>query len=68
MAAVRFGGWADDAKIKEHEKKLAAALEAEGIAHTGKFSYLGYNPPYDIINRRNEVITELVDYEVPQND
>jgi len=63
MAAIRFGGWANDEKIKEHEEKLSAALKAEGIAHTGKFSYLGYNPPYEVVNRRNEVVTELVGYE-----
>lgn len=68
MAAVRFGGWANDEKIKEHEAKLAAALEAEGIAHSGKFSYLGYNPPYEVVNRRNEVVTELIDYEAAQVD
>jgi hypothetical protein len=63
MAAVRFGGWASDEKIKEHENKLSAALEAEGIEYNGNFSFLGYNPPYEVTNRRNEVVTELINYE-----
>lgn len=63
IAAVRFGGWADDDRIEKHRKKLAAALEKEGIEHTGNFSFMGYNAPFDPINRRNEVIVELVNYE-----
>lgn len=63
MAAIRFGGWANDEKIKEHKEKLATALEAKGIAHSGKFSFLGYNPPYEVVNRRNEVVTELVGFD-----
>jgi hypothetical protein len=60
VAAIQFGGWSNDDRIEEHKQKLIALLEKEGIEHTGKFSYLGYNPPYEVINRRNEVIVELV--------
>jgi hypothetical protein len=59
MAAVRFGGWANDKKIKEHEQKLTLALKIENIATIGKFMYLGYNAPYEMINRRNEVVVEV---------
>lgn len=59
VAAIRFGGWANDEKLAKYQAKLAAALEAEGISHTGRFMFLGYNPPYHIFNRRNEVIVEL---------
>ena len=59
VAAISFGGWADDEKIKRYKDKLIAALAAEGIAHTGRFSLLGYNPPYEVINRKNDVIVEL---------
>lgn len=62
MAAIQFGGWASDEKIEEYKKKLMAELEKEQIQHTGKFSYLGYNPPYEILNRRNEVVVELVNF------
>ncbi|MBR9860766.1 heme-binding protein [bacterium] len=61
VAAISFGGWANDDKINTHIDKLKKLLEKEGIEHKNKFSYLGYNPPYDLINRRNEVIVELKD-------
>jgi hypothetical protein len=59
VAAIRFGGWADDAKIQKYKAELIAALEAEGIAYTNRFYFLGYNAPYETVNRRNEVIVEL---------
>lgn len=62
MAAIRFGGWADDARIEKYKNDLIQALEKQGLKYTGKFSYLGYNPPYAIVARRNEVVVELVDF------
>ncbi len=59
VAAITFGGWTSTERINEYKRKLIAALEAEGIAYTNRFSFLGYNPPYDLINRKNEVIVEL---------
>jgi hypothetical protein len=41
---------------------LKANLKANGLSYTGKFSYLGYNPPYQVIGRRNEVVVELVEF------
>ncbi|MEZ4757807.1 MAG: heme-binding protein [Flavobacteriales bacterium] len=60
LAAITFGGFADDARILEHKDRLFAALEREGIAHTGQWSFLGYDPPYRLVGRRNEVVVELV--------
>lgn len=60
MAAITFGGFANDARILEHKEKLFAALEREGIAHTGQWSFMGYDPPYRLVGRRNEVVVELV--------
>lgn len=62
MAAVQFGGWANDEKIEEYKKKLAILLAENGIEHNGKFSYLGYDPPYTLVGRRNEVVVELSNY------
>jgi hypothetical protein len=59
VAAITFGGWADDKRIAEYRKKLTLALDAAGIAYTNRFYFLGYNPPFEVINRRNEVIVEL---------
>ncbi len=62
MAAIEFGGWADDAKIESYKKKLVGELLKNNIQFVGKFAYLGYNPPFDLINRRNEIVVELVNY------
>lgn len=59
MAAIRFGGWANDERIEEHKQKLIVLLQKEGISHSDKCMYLGYNPPYAVVNRRNEVVVEL---------
>ncbi|MBK8226775.1 MAG: heme-binding protein [Flavobacteriales bacterium] len=60
MAAIMFGGFANDARILEHKEKLFAALGREGITHTGQWSFMGYDPPYRLVGRRNEVVVELV--------
>jgi hypothetical protein len=62
VAAIRFDGWANDKKIEKYQSILKTALAKEKIAHNNKFAFLGYNPPYDLVNRRNEVIVELVNY------
>lgn len=59
VAALSFGGWANDEKIELYKKKLSEALETEGISHTNRFHFLGYNPPYEVINRKNEITVEL---------
>jgi effector-binding domain-containing protein len=59
IAAITFGGWTNDEKIEKYKQKLKAALNAEGIKYTDKFYFFGYNAPYEVINRKNEVIVEL---------
>lgn len=59
VAAITFGGWANDDKIKEYRAKLTTALDKEGLKYTNAFYFLGYNPPYEVINRKNEIIVEL---------
>lgn len=62
MAAVRFDGWANDEKIQQYTTILKDALAKENINHTNVFCFFGYNPPYELINRRNEIAVELVNY------
>ena len=59
VAAITFGGWASNEKINQYKEQLKAALEAEGISYTNRFYFLGYNPPFELLNRRNEVFVEL---------
>ena len=55
MAVITFSGWANDATIKEHKDGLIAILKANGIKHSDQFYCFGYNPPYDLFFRRNEI-------------
>ncbi len=59
IAAVTFSGWASNEKIARYRLALEEMLEKTGIKHTGRFSVLGYNPPYEFLFRRNEIIVEL---------
>jgi hypothetical protein len=59
VAAITFGGWASNEKIETYKEKLISLLESENINHTNQFYFLGYNPPYEMINRKNEIIVEL---------
>jgi hypothetical protein len=59
IAAISFSGWANDTKIEKYKQELKAALDAEGIKYTNRFYFFGYNAPYEVFNRKNEVIVEL---------
>lgn len=59
VAAIQFSGWANDEKIEKYKHALIKALDAEGLTYTNRYFFLGYNAPYEMVNRRNEVIVEL---------
>jgi len=60
VAAIRFRGFADDTDREKHKEELAAYLNSKGIKTKGNFKFLGYNPPYQLVGRRNEVVIEIV--------
>ena len=59
MAAITFGGWANDKRIASYKKKLEELLNKENIKYSNTFYFLGYNAPFEVVNRKNEVIVEL---------
>ena len=59
VAAITFGGWSDDEKIAQYKEQLTKALDEAGIPYSNRFYFLGYNPPYEVFGRKNEVIVEL---------
>ena len=59
MAAISFSGWADDTKLEKYKQDLKAALDAEGIKYANRFYFFGYNAPYELFNRKNEILVEL---------
>ena len=58
-AAIEFGGFANDASIRKHAEELKQLLDEKGIKTIGNFRYLGYNPPYQIIARKNEIVVAV---------
>lgn len=58
-AAIEFGGYASDAVISKYAEQLTTLLKEKGINPIGNFRYLGYNPPYQLIGRKNEVIVAV---------
>jgi hypothetical protein len=59
VAAISFGGFASDNEIKTYSEKLKKALTEKSIPFIGNVRYLGYNPPYQLFARRNELIIQI---------
>jgi hypothetical protein len=59
VAAITFGGWASDRRLREKAALLMALLEKEGLTPAGPWSYLGYDPPWRLWGRRNDVIIPI---------
>lgn len=56
VAVIRFGGFASDKDLIYYSGKLHDILREKGITPTGHARFLGYNPPYQLVDRRNEII------------
>lgn len=59
VAVIKFGGYANDAKLARYSEQLKSILDQKGISYHGNFRYLGYNPPYQFIGRKNEIIVSI---------
>ena len=59
VAAITFGGYADDEKIKEKRDVLLRLLKEKGIKVVGEYTFLGYNAPFQFWSRKNEVIIPI---------
>lgn len=60
VAILKFGGFASDDELKIYSEKLKNILKQKGITTYGHYRYLGYNPPYQLIDRRNEIIVSVI--------
>lgn len=58
-ASIQYGGYTNTKEIEKMELELVEILSDLGLEYKPSFEYLGYNPPYQLINRRNEVLVEL---------
>lgn len=59
VAVIRFGGYASDKDLAFYSAKLQELLNDKDITYYGNFRFLGYNPPYQFMNRRNEVVVSV---------
>ena len=59
VAVIRFGGYASDEDLKFYSEKLQNLLKENGITSFGNYRFLGYNPPFQFIGRRNEIIVAV---------
>ena len=54
-AVIAFGGYANDEKINDYTNKLVALLQKKNIKIIGRFNFLGYDAPFQVIGRKNEI-------------
>ena len=59
LAVIRFKGFVNDKKMKEYKMRLKAELDKNNLTQIGEYMFFGYNPPYRLINRRNEIAVEI---------
>ena len=55
----KIKGWANDKKNEQYKNQLIPTLKNQGIQYLNKFKLFGYNVPYEVFNRRNEIILKL---------
>jgi len=60
VAAIGFGGYANDEEIKKYATKLERLLKENQIEYYGNFRFLGYNAPYQFLGRKNEIIVSVL--------
>ena len=58
-AVIKFSGFASDEKISVKSRQLEVLISREKLIKNGAFQYLGYNPPWRIIGRKNEIAVEI---------
>lgn len=60
LAVITYSGFSTAEKVETYRQKLATILSQQNIKTVGAFMYMGYNAPWDIIKRRNEVAVEVL--------
>ena len=59
LAVLDFGGFINNEKLAARMAELKKAVLKEGFQIKGQGYYFGYNPPWQLIGRKNEVAFEL---------
>lgn len=61
MAVLRFGGFANNNDIEDKGEELRQILRNKNIRFVDKVVFMAYNPPFQLVGRRNEVAFELLE-------
>ena len=61
-ASIGVGGFPSLPEMNTLKDRLFKALAEQGLAHNGHAEYLYYNPPTQMLGRRNEVLVRLVGF------
>ena len=59
VAALRFSGFASDKVIGEWTTRLLDEVAKAGLEPLGPVRFLGYDPPWQLVARRNEVVVAV---------
>ncbi len=59
VAVLRFGGFSTDSKIEAHAVELLQQVKAAGLERVSPVRFLGYDPPWQLLARRNEVVVAV---------
>ena len=57
--AITFGGYSDEEKYERNRQELLNFCKKHNLKITGETYLLGYDPPFKIMGRRNEVLIKL---------
>lgn len=60
VVVLGFGGFANDKKIKSKTAELMRYIEERGLKIKGSPEYLGYDSPFKLVGRKNEIIAEIL--------
>ena len=58
-AVISFPGYANNKKIDKYAKKLLKSIKSEGLETVGNVKFMGYNAPWQVIGRKNEIAVEV---------
>lgn len=58
-AVITFPGYANNKKIDKYAKKLLKSIKSEGLETVGNVKFMGYNAPWQVIGRKNEIAVEV---------
>jgi hypothetical protein len=61
LAVITYGGFSSDEKIENYRAKLGSILSKNDIKTKGDYMFMGYNAPWDVIDRKNEVAIEVIE-------